>query len=1225
MKSTEYSRGKISKASHCAFTNQLEERRSGTPDRSRGAAKRRRHAWPTYGRVFIVSILLLFGIGSGAMAQMKEVLELSGSTHGWFEGFEKNLGGNQFTYSTFRSDVTDGLLTRCTDGKMTIEWATENLPADWSKPEAGFVWMAAVNLTSAPAAFDVYINGVKRFVIAASTRKNWELAGIDGGKLAFTMVQTDQYGDAHGYMSLLAPTSWLRKGEAQTISITGQAQNEDTWIIVFQANDALSFLHNSVANDAWMEIRLGKSGDVLSAHLQAPVTYTGEELNYRSGADQGKIGLVGKDGQAVGEFTLPDGALNKPFELRDSHGDVFILKSLEHPGRSTSLLANSILVNTVRNENGETLITAQRSYLPRLTSDLVKLSESDLRNGRIYLMNSSHQDIAWMDSPAKCEIERDTMLLTPLLKMAQKDPGYRFDLEESLMLHEYIRRHPDEKSLVKEMLADGRISCGANYVQPYEEMYSGESLSREFYFGSKWLKDTFGYDATVYWSEDVPGRTPQMMQILSKAGVKYMMISRMEKGLYRWYSPDGSYVTMFSPGHYADAFTPLQKGFYDASGFLAANSLYFRKFYPANSERPVLPLLSDWDMSPAKDYGRLIGDWDNISERQLSDGRLEKISLPKFTIATAPEFFRALLAAGPKLKVISGERPDVWLYIHGPSHEKALTASREGDILLTEAEKFATANALADGSFRNYPAAALDKAWEAKVFPDHGWGGKHGDITDDTFRRKFDFARSEGERILAESLDELASRVRTAPEKGRSLVVFNGMNIDRTDPVSVRVRFNQGDARGIVLTDAKGKRIPTQLSGIEKYSDGTIRSATLHFVAQNVPPIGYETLYMRPEKKDVSEKPMRFTGEAETKFYRLKFGNGGLTSIYDKRLNVELVNPQKFAAGEIFTLHSEGNGAGEFADIQQPDTAGFDRTGNYDTRWRVVEDGPVYTTYEYRQPIRYAVVDERVRVYHNLKRIDFLPALLNWQGVLYREFRMALPLNMKHGQVSYEVPFGAVEVGKGEIAGAAGERYTTPCSEVHPRGIQNWIGASGSGFGVTLSSSVAAADWIDPTDTSTSYPILQPILLASRRSCHPEGNEYLQTGDHYYHFSLTSHQPGWINGANFGCEANETLKAVWADHRFADASLPESMSFFHTDEPNVLVSTVKKAEDRNDVVARIVDLEGKDRTVTFSSFKPIRVATETNLIESEKGPLPVVGEKVTIRLGHNSIETFEFK
>lgn len=62
-------------------------------------------------------------------------------------------------------------------------------------------------------------------------------------------------------------------------------------------------------------------------------------------------------------------------------------------------------------------------------------------------MNSSHQDLAWMDFLEKCIIERDTMLMTPLLKAALKDPGYRFDIEDVLMIKEYIGRHPENQQM----------------------------------------------------------------------------------------------------------------------------------------------------------------------------------------------------------------------------------------------------------------------------------------------------------------------------------------------------------------------------------------------------------------------------------------------------------------------------------------------------------------------------------------------------------------------------------------------------------------------------------------------------------------------------------------------------------------------------------------------------------------------------------------------------------
>ena len=319
-----------------------------------------------------------------------------------------------------------------------------------------------------------------------------------------------------------------------------------------------------------------------------------------------------------------------------------------------------------------------------------------------------------------------------------------------------------------------------------------------------------------------------------------------------------------------------------------------------------------------------------------------------------------------------------------------------------------------------------------------------------------------------------------------------------------------------------------------------------------------------------------------------------------KKWKNEILDVSKFSGGEIFTMKSEGNGAGEFADVQQPTMEGFDKTGNYETKWELIENGPVFSKFKMRQQIRNAVVDQKIILYKKIKRIDFQTDLLNWEGVLYREYRMALPIKMNDGQVSYETAYGVSEVGKDEIEGAAGERYITECKDIHPRGIENWIGVSNDEFGVTLSSSAAVADYIDPTENPSGNTILQPLLLASRRSCHGEGNEYLQTGDHHYSFSFMSHNSGWKNGFAFGKQANEKLQVVVNPKKYADASLPEEKSFFSVNGENVIISAIKKGDDDNSTVLRFYDISGKDSGIQLNCFLDIKESFHTNLIE-EKG------------------------
>jgi alpha-mannosidase len=48
-----------------------------------------------------------------------------------------------------------------------------------------------------------------------------------------------------------------------------------------------------------------------------------------------------------------------------------------------------------------------------------------------------------------------------------------------------------------------------------------------------------------------------------------------------------------------------------------------------------------------------------------------------------------------------------------------------------------------------------------------------------------------------------------------------------------------------------------------------------------------------------------------------------------RKLNIELLNTGEILGGDVFTMKSVGNGAGEFSDIQQPEMEGFDKVSNY--------------------------------------------------------------------------------------------------------------------------------------------------------------------------------------------------------------------------------------------------------------------------------------------------------
>jgi alpha-mannosidase len=235
--------------------------------------------------------------------------------------------------------------------------------------------------------------------------------------------------------------------------------------------------------------------------------------------------------------------------------------------------------------------------------------------GALSIISSSHQDIAWMDSPEKCMEFRDKNVISPALALLAKDPGYAFTMENMLNLMEYIGRHPDRRDDIDRFTREGRMEWGATFNQPYESLLSGEQLIRETYFGRRWIKQNFpGCDSRVYFNPDVPGRSMQMPQILAKAGIPYMVMSRYHEGYYRWASPDGTSVLAYSPGHYGNAAAYLNAAPAEGAKAIAEKVAKWTGYYASRGLPPQFPLLNSVDFSRPTDFGPLIQLWNGSSQ-----------------------------------------------------------------------------------------------------------------------------------------------------------------------------------------------------------------------------------------------------------------------------------------------------------------------------------------------------------------------------------------------------------------------------------------------------------------------------------------------------------------------------------------------------------------------------------------------------------------------------------
>ncbi len=883
-----------------------------------------------------LSAALLGGPADDVLVQRDDLFAAS---EGWLEGYAESVGGETLAYPRLRPERPVALLTRATTGLMAIEWRTEAVPEVVPEEGVVFFWMAGMALQGHGQRFDLFVNGEPRLQFESGVEGEWGVDGVGGGRLEFSAFTRDQHRDGFGYVRLHAPRAWVTPGEPLVLRVVGEAAGVATWFMTYECPDALAHFRAESEHQGWLDLTVSETASGMVIMVNAPQRWAGKVFDLSIGRDYSMgTELVVGERSARAICPLPAVSLKryigKPLRVHLDDQPLIENATVFAAIDTAYIAAKSIVrIGADATEEGPWTVRVRMEHQPELAADLIALSDSPLANGEIHIVSSSHQDIAWMDSPQQCIEDRDVHIITPALEELRVNPDYHFCMENVLCLREYLERHPELREEIAGFTRQGRITWGGTYNAPYEEMYSGEALVRQFYLGRRWLRETLpGCDAITYWNVDVPGRTPQMPQLMAKAGVPYGLISRHEEGFFRWLAPDGSTAWFWSSGHYGNSFPHLAKEFFDAAGHVAAEGAQWSNLLRVEGEPAVVPILSDWDMGRPVVYEELVERWTGFDALLSEDGTWRELRLPELRHASSVETMSAMAAAYAEAPTIAGERPAVWLYIHGPSHQKALAAAREGSRLLCEAETFSTVRSLLEGSFESYPQARLTEGWEAAIYPDHGWGGKNGHITDALFLEKLELARDLGRELRDGAMRAIAARVKTDPEKGIPVVVFNPLSWERSGLVDVELEEVPEGKQPYSLQTAEGREIDFHLVAVGVPDAEGRRGFRLKFFAPDVPRLGYATFYLGgtanieshfDDSEDV--EILHLDREWETDHYRIRLGAGGIAELFDKELGVDVLDTSEWFGGEILTLHSEGHGAGEFADVQQPTLEGLDR------------------------------------------------------------------------------------------------------------------------------------------------------------------------------------------------------------------------------------------------------------------------------------------------------------
>ena len=929
------------------------------------------------------------------------------------------------------------------------------------------------------------------------------------------------------------------------------------------------------------------------------------------------------DGIPVQSATLT--AVNPGAEVRDPRlqisrqGKILMTIPLETLPAQSVLRQNLWILSPFETQYLEFNIRDSQSAFNTTRELRVPAYHSNFDGGTFDVLTTNHNDLGWLDTQKVTADYRSAELILPAMEILKKYPDFRYSMESVIYLIEFLERHPEKRQEMAQLMRERKFVWGASYVQNLEGHVGPEKLVRQFYLGRRWLRKNFpGCDTIHYCKTDPPTMTWQMPQILRKAGVKYVLQGRFPWGFYNWEGPDGSRIFVFAIRYANPLLNPKGNDGWlqyaaEREDYYASHKLPPQMIFDFNSDYIPPPVsLPSYVHEQNAAMKRFAEVWNQHYSGQPS--RQIKPPLLRFVEAegTVEDFIRQ----EPTVTTVKGDWPLNWAYYDEPGHRTGLLAGREAHNRILAAERL-FAGLMQKSQSVDYPAKTFEDAWKANCWPDHGWGGNKGTVTDSVYIESYQKSRTLANQLLSNASTQLARGIPRKSVDKPNVVVYNPLSWPRTDVVRCHVTKPAG-WRSFSLRDSANAPIPYQItSGASGEED-----VEISFIADNVPSVGYNTYHLEPTYQPDPTLEAVTDNTLENDALRAVIGAGGLTSLYDKRLNQEILKTDKFFGGEVLQFTAPGLG---WDDTEVVTTEDFDKTSLHDFPAVNSVRGPVFAAASHEAQFAHFRLQQTFRLYPRLDRVEMDVEIRNWDGPKARELRVAFPINIPRDfRLSYEVPFGTVEMGKDEVDFSLLPRQVH--CQFNPsiyggdwplpfREAINWIDASSDRFqkfGCLAASNCTVHLFADQTDNPVTYPVLQHVLLSTRKSIALDPDYWFtQEGNHNYRMALYPHSEGWRARYRDGIAFNFPLLAfVDSGSTSGGNSLPPSGEFLRLEPGNLIMTALKKSEDDNTLALRFYEAEGQYTRARVHLAQPIRGAWQTNLIEEEPKPIPVNSQGV---------------
>jgi alpha-mannosidase len=881
------------------------------------------------------------------------------------------------------------------------------------------------------------------------------------------------------------------------------------------------------------------------------------------------------------------------------------------------------------------------------------------RKWDIYFIPITHHDLGYTDTIENV-MNRYAGFYDDILQFCRDtddwpdEAKYRYTAEGAWAMKHFIETR-DKKSIdeLGKYVRQGRIEIGALMGNEISALCSHEELVRLMYPS---FRIAHRFDGKILTGSitDVPGLSWGLPTILAGAGVKYFfggMPTYFEWGrndihtfwdesavlrhgrpdAFRWQGPDGNSVLVYyqsSYGFFGDVTGPHSYK-YVMERLLGELEKMQEKSNPFSVMRYIHNGVDNYP--PSMEISEIVREWN------------EKWAYPRLIVGTNTMFFTELEKQCSNVRTFKGELPHTDYVVGALSTAKQTTINRLAHDQLACAEKLATIASLA--ADMPYPAEDIRKAYDdMMLYDEHTWGKDYpaGKLQDWAWNEKSHFAyRAAGlaQQITNAGVSYIVNQIERK-EDGDYIVVFNPLSFARTDIVRVPKFRGEGsrvydlslpgsDPEVCQYAKLEGPQSPVPYAAY-RYARGQFEPHELSdmvFLAKDVPPLGYKVFKLGDKTSndsptnDITVEP----DTLESRFYKIKIDpeTGGINSIYDKELKHELVDQSAPHKVNQFVMRWIQSGK-----IEWPASVTVQKG----------QTGPVYGSLIIKaQGPGCPQITQEVILYDKIKKIDFANRILKDSTPL-QEIYFAFPFKMDNPDFRFEGSNSVIKPFRDQFPGSNTNYYT----------IQHWADVSDGQFGITLSPiephllqfgglwpnyCSQAHHGIDPPGFGAAFvkpeQVTKGYMYAFVMSSNFRTNfQPVQQSEILFHFSLRSHKGDWQKGdcACFGW-ANADSFIVDNVHGRKDGPLaPDTMSFCSVDKPNVLLTALKRAEDGDGIIIRLIETQGKETTASVTlPHVTIKEAMLTNLVEENKDWAIFTKHEIQVNLKAFGITTMRIR